>query len=288
MRVAETRNATKKRGFTLIELLVVIAIIAILAAVLLPTLAAAQRRAQQINCISNLKQLTQANLMYIDDNHVWVGATNPVSSSYGGDWMLTMAGYYGNLTNVILCPTAPLAAGTSGTSTGTAASAWYWSVGGTTYWGSFAYNAWLEPASSAAPSNGQGGFNNAKSNPGYLYQTQTAVRWPVQTPMFSDGVWLNLDPLNDDGPASNFYQPLTASQLSGEEGMVRICIARHGGGAAGGAPRNVQPPIPPNPALPGKIDMSFVDGHAELVPTENLWNYDWHLNWMTPNPDPPL
>jgi len=61
------RAALRTRGFTLIELLVVIAIIAILAAMLLPALSAAKKRAKSIQCLNNTKQLVLAWSMYTGD-----------------------------------------------------------------------------------------------------------------------------------------------------------------------------------------------------------------------------
>ena len=63
---------TRPRGFTLIELLVVIAIIAVLMAVLMPSLQAAKRLATGSACLANEKTLITAWIMYTDDNDGWL------------------------------------------------------------------------------------------------------------------------------------------------------------------------------------------------------------------------
>jgi prepilin-type N-terminal cleavage/methylation domain-containing protein/prepilin-type processing-associated H-X9-DG protein len=81
-------TAPASRGFTLIELLVVIAIIAILAALLLPALARAKQKAQNANCLSNLRQWTLAQTMYVDDSGQYFPQTKIANGTPGtpGDY----------------------------------------------------------------------------------------------------------------------------------------------------------------------------------------------------------
>jgi prepilin-type N-terminal cleavage/methylation domain-containing protein/prepilin-type processing-associated H-X9-DG protein len=120
MTALSPRQRVTRHGFTLIELLVVIAIIAILAAILFPVFAQARESARKTSCVSNLKQVGLAILMYsqdYDETFPYVDAHGyPVDPSIplgldGQTWIyndivVKIQGYVKNF-NVFYCPDRP-------------------------------------------------------------------------------------------------------------------------------------------------------------------------------------
>jgi prepilin-type N-terminal cleavage/methylation domain-containing protein/prepilin-type processing-associated H-X9-DG protein len=96
---SETRTARGSAGFTLVELLVVIGIIALLISILLPSLNRARKSAQNVQCMSNLRTLGQAYIMYADANRGVTLATYsdnaPGHTANDGAWFTLINPYLG-------------------------------------------------------------------------------------------------------------------------------------------------------------------------------------------------
>jgi prepilin-type N-terminal cleavage/methylation domain-containing protein len=81
---------SKFRGFTLVELLVVIGIIALLISILIPALNSARERANRVKCLSNLRQMGQAEQIYALDNK----GQYPRVAYVGGGAVYYFTGFY--------------------------------------------------------------------------------------------------------------------------------------------------------------------------------------------------
>jgi prepilin-type N-terminal cleavage/methylation domain-containing protein len=284
----QRKSPEKSVAFTLIELLVVIAIIAILAAMLLPALARAKARAQTAVCISNMKQLSLANVMYCNDFGTFVQPAPNGSLYASGEWMGSMMDYFAKTTNLLVCPCASLPAPATivpnemggGGHNGAANYSYYRSLTGTSkvksIAASYQYNGWLYVSGNGSLGSGDGaGIEGAHGvgDPAWFYLKDSGMEKPANTPIFVDGSWVDAWPAENDGPAQDLW---TGSYSAHSSEMGRFTILRHGGKTAAGPTKiSSATQLPPK----GGVVVGLADGHAEFSTLPNLWSYNWHKQW---------
>jgi prepilin-type processing-associated H-X9-DG protein len=103
LRVVPGRKNLRRATFTILELLVVISIIAVLAALLVPTLKSAKDSANQASCMNNLRQIGLGMQMYGDDKGYYVWG---YEESAGTDWSYTISPYLEKLSGLTYGPTS--------------------------------------------------------------------------------------------------------------------------------------------------------------------------------------
>jgi prepilin-type processing-associated H-X9-DG protein len=78
------------------------------------------------------------------------------------------------------------------------------------------------------------------------------VRYSAEVPLVADAIWDNGWPAETDGLPTNLYNTNSFTPMMG-----RFCIARH----------------------QRAVNMAFLDGHATMVPLQDLWTLKWHARW---------
>lgn len=256
----------KKRAFTLIELLVVIAIIALLLAILLPSLKKVKQIARDVICRSNQRQWSLIWGMYTDEND----GKFPYASSGlmpRGQWIEALRSEWQTEGDIIRCPSATKFKVYKGDmphgSYTTTYEMDYETVAGQEEIKekcSYGMNVW---AYSEHPTSGFL-LGNDKN-----YWQRITVRSGSNIPMFMDSMWRGARPGYPDEGEGDMIMPSFEDDTNdwsakGVGGGIRhFAMPRHGSGAKAG------------------INVLFFDLSARHVMIKELWTLKWHKNFNT-------
>jgi len=184
------RHGRRHRGFTLIEILVVVAIIALLIAVLLPSLARARENARRVVCESNLTQLQRSHAFYLSDNkgiymphRTWVLPGTKGRDDLGEWAWFRQLERYSKSPDVPHCPT--LASNTQSDS----GLSWTWAYNRLDI--GYGYNAyflglWNHTEGVAPPNNYEEYIVNSVSIKSYPWFPESHVKKPSACILFAD------------------------------------------------------------------------------------------------------
>jgi prepilin-type N-terminal cleavage/methylation domain-containing protein/prepilin-type processing-associated H-X9-DG protein len=251
---------SKRTGFTLIELLVVIAIIAILAAILFPVFAQARNQARKATCISNLKQIALAQLMYVQDYDeqftVWDwgkpgGQDSWVRADGSGWWMVQTVPYIKNY-GLYACPNDTRAFNASGA--GCASCGWGYAVQQpatnprTFFRSSYGISEWLVS------------IDNSE-------RRLAGVPAPASTAMYADSI----GPLFNDWDECGDPWPF---------GFTRVWYANNGEWGSWGNDNDYEANKRYSRHGDGNV-ISYVDGHAGYLPNR-AWKVQRDPNGVCP------